>query len=177
MPIDVVRSVTAPRIARLVRRILCIAATSVLAAACGDDGLAPPGDARLAKNAEGRTAGPGGLEHRLPIRVDPTPNGRPYRAHLTATSVLVNTGSTPVRLTARECLFFDEDVEASARVDRFEPAISCGAVSSTGDLRPGESTSTMQVQLGVRSGPGIYTLKLRHALSPEFRGEVSFLIQ
>jgi hypothetical protein len=34
----------------------------------------------------------------------------------------------------------------------------------------------MEVRFGVRSGTGTYTLGLRHALSPEFRGEVSFTV-
>jgi hypothetical protein len=34
----------------------------------------------------------------------------------------------------------------------------------------------MEVQFGVRSGAGTYTLKLRHALAPEFRAEASFRI-
>jgi hypothetical protein len=32
------------------------------------------------------------------------------------------------------------------------------------------------VQFGVRSGPGTYTLKLRHSLTPEFRAEATFRI-
>ena len=98
-------------------------------------------------------------------------------ARLVVTSAIVNTSSAPVVLTARECLFQQADVETTAQLDRFEPLVSCSAVSSTRTLAPGESSSSLEVEFGVRSGPGDYSLKLRHALSPEFRGEVSFRVQ
>jgi hypothetical protein len=180
VPISVARVVAEHRkmrLARFARLFAAVAATVTLAAACGESRLSGPDGAQLAIDAQGRTAGPNGLEHRLTAQVIPAPIGSPYSAQLTVTSTVVNTGSTPVRLTARECLFFDGDFETTAQVDRFEPAISCGAVSSTGDLAPGASSSTMQVQFGVRSGPGTYTLKLRHALSPDFRGEVAFRVR
>jgi hypothetical protein len=92
-------------------------------------------------------------------------------------STIANTGSASVTLTARECLFQDADVQTTAQMDRFEPFISCSAVSSARDLAPGQTSSAMAVRFGVRSGPGTYTLRLRHALSPEFRGEVSFTVR
>ena len=155
---------------------LCSAVALVVVAGCGGSSLTGPRDAALVSGPVGRTAGPSGLEHRLTAQVLRAPIGSPYTAELLVTSAVVNTGSAAVLLTARECLFFDADVETSARVDRYEPTISCGAVSSTGNLAPGGSTSTMQVRFGVRSPAGIYTLKLRHALSPEFRGEVTFSV-
>jgi hypothetical protein len=73
------------------------------------------------------------------------------------------------------CLFLEGDVETTARLDRFEPLISCAAVSAEGDLAPGQSTE-LAVQFGVRSGPGTYSLKLRHSLNPDFRAEASFRV-
>jgi len=73
------------------------------------------------------------------------------------------------------CLFLDGDVATTAQLDRFEPLISCAAVSADGDLAPGQSTA-LTVQFGVRSGPGTYSLTLRHSLNPDFRAEASFRI-
>jgi hypothetical protein len=145
-------------------------------AACGGSSLSAPDDARLVGLLEGRTAGPSGLEQRLTARVETPLGDTPYTAELVVTSTIVNTGSTTVSLTARECLFQDADIESTARMDRHEPFILCSAFSSARDVAPGQSSGTMEVRFGVRSGPGTYTLKLRHALAPEFRGEVSFQV-
>jgi len=107
--------------------------------------------------------------------VEAPPPGSPYTALLTATSTLANTGSASAHLTSRVCLFLDADVETTAQLDRFEPTISCAAVSAEGDLAPGRSTE-LAVQFGVRSSPGTYSLKLRHSLNPDFRAEASFRI-
>ena len=147
---------------------------AAIAAACSNGSSTAPGDGTLAK-IDGRATGPSGLEQRVTTRVDAAPPGSPYTAMLTATSTLVNTGSVSAHLTARVCLFLESDVEATAKLDRFEPLISCAAVSAEGDLAPGAST-TLDVQFGVRSGPGTYTLKLRHALAPDFRAETTFRI-
>jgi hypothetical protein len=147
----------------------------VVGAACADGSPAAPGTA-LGRNSDGRAQGPSGLEQRIVTTVrEPSP-GSPYTALLTVTSTITNTGSTPVRLVSRVCFFQESDFEATAQLDRFEPLISCAAVSMEGDLAPGQSTPAMTVQFGVRSKSGTYTLKLRHALSPEFRGEVTFRV-
>jgi hypothetical protein len=163
-------------LARLARGLASLTVVAVVTAACGDSRLSGPERARLATDAQGRTAGPGGLEQRLTARVEAPLGDTPYTAELVVTSTIVNTGSTTVSLTTRECLFQDADVESTARMDRYEPFISCSAVSSARDVAPGQSSSAMEVRFGVRSGPGTYTLKLRHALAPEFRGEVSFRV-
>jgi hypothetical protein len=166
---------------RAVRRISTISTTFAALAICAlaacSDGTLTGIDGTLSESVNGKTAGPSGLEQRLTVKIDEASIGASYNAVLTVTSTIVNTGSSPVALTARECLFQDADVESTAQLNRFEPLISCGAVSSTRTLAPGESSSSMQVQFGVKSGAGTYTLKLRHALSPEFRGEVTFKIQ
>ena len=159
-----------------VRRIVVSISVMAFAAACSSGTPSSPGGANLINSPDGRAVGPSGLEQRVVTKIDPAPAGSPYTALLTATSTIANTGSAPVRLTSRVCLFQESDVETTARLDRFEPFISCAAVSMEGDLTPGQSTSPMQVQFGVRSGAGTYTLKLRHALTPEFRAEASFRI-
>ena len=94
---------------------------------------------------------------------------------LTATSTIVNTGAESAHLTARVCLFLDADVQTTAKLDRFEPLISCAAVSAEGDLAPGASI-TLDAQFGVKSGPGTYALALRHSLTPDFRAEATFRV-
>jgi hypothetical protein len=157
--------------------VLAILATlATIATACSTGAPAGPADASLVGNLDGRAVGPSGLEQRLVTKVEAAPAGSPYTALLTATSTIVNTGSAPVRVTARMCLFQESDVETTANMDRFEPFISCSAVSMALNLAPGQSTGPMNVQFGVRSGPGTYTLQLRHALDPEFRASASFRI-
>jgi hypothetical protein len=145
-------------------------------AACSDNSLSPL-DGSLFESVNGKTSGPSGLEQRLTAKVEEASIGGAYRATVIVTSTIVNTSTAPVVVTTRECLVQAADVEITAQADRFEPFVSCGAVSSTRTLAPGESSSQLQVQFGIKSGPGNYTVKLRQALSPEFRGEVTFRIQ
>ena len=79
--------------------------------------------------SNGNPVGPSGLEQRISTTVEAAPPGSPYTALLTATSTLVNTGSASAHLTSRVCLFLEGDVETTAQLDRFEPLISCAAVS------------------------------------------------
>ncbi len=156
-------------LARIVRFTSLVALTAA-AAGCSRGSPSAPGDARL-----GRALGPSGLEQRITTTVEAAPPGSPYTALLSATSTLTNTGSASAHLTSRVCLFLDGDVATTAQLDRFEPLISCAAVSADGDLAPGQSTA-LTVQFGVRSGPGTYSLTLRHSLNPDFRAEASFRI-
>ena len=138
MPADLVRIV----------RSMSFVALAALAGGCANANPSGPGDARL-----GRAVGPSGLEQRIVTTVEAPPPGSPYTALLTATSTLTNTGSASAHLTSRVCLFLDADVETTAQLDRFEPTISCAAISAEGDLAPGQSTE-LAVQFGVRSTPG-----------------------
>ena len=137
---------------------------------------ADPADASLVGSRDGKGVGPSGLEQRLVTKVEAPPAGSPYAAILTATSTIVNTGSAPAHVVSRTCFFQEADFETTATVDRFEPLISCAAVSMATDLAPGQSTGPLDVRFGVRSGPGTYTLALRHSLAPEFRAEATFRI-
>lgn len=133
----------------------------------GDDG----GPSR-----EARAVGPGGLEQRLTVVVDPEEFREPGFHTLLVKSNVTNTGSAAVPVTARVCLFFDSDVQITAQADRFEPLVSCGAVEATTRLAPGASVGSMELRYRIRSGPGLYTVRVRHALSPELRAEASFRI-
>ncbi|HUQ80240.1 MAG TPA: hypothetical protein VM076_03855 [Gemmatimonadaceae bacterium] len=174
MPIGLVREVARSRGISVVAGGLGLA--FMAAAACSSSSLSGPADASLITNRDGVAIGPSGLEQRLVTKVEAPPAGGTYTAQLTVTSTIVNTGSAPVKLTTRMCLFTDADIETNAQMNRLEPLISCGAVEGTSDLAPGQSTGSMQAQFLVRSGSGTYTIKLRHALSPQFRAEASFRI-
>jgi hypothetical protein len=125
---------------------------------------------------ETRAVGPGGLEQRLTVVVDPADFREPGFRTLAVTSDVINTGSSSVPVTARTCLFFESDVQISALADRFEPLISCGAVQQTMRLAPGASVGPLELRYRIRSGPGVYTVRVRHSLNPEFRAEASFRI-
>jgi len=157
------------------RGIVSLAALVTLAA-CSGSSLSEPRDANLVSKRDGVATDASGLEQRLTTRVEAAPATSPYTAQLVVTSVIVNTGAAPVKLTWRTCLFRDSDVETTAKVDRFEPFIACSAIEATTVLAAGQSTPPMEVTFGVRSPAGNYTLTLRHALSPEFRAETSFRV-
>ena len=160
----------------LVRAVRFTTLMTLAAALAGcADGTPSSPKGTLGDSQNGRAVGPSGLEQRIVTRVDPAPAGSPYTALLTAKSTLVNTGSESAHLTARVCFFKESDFESTARLDRFEPTISCAAESAEGYLGAGQSV-VLEVQFGVRSGPGTYTLKLRHSLAPDFRAETSFRI-
>jgi hypothetical protein len=46
----------------------------------------------------------------------------------------------------------------------------------TTQLAPGESVGPLELHYRVRSGPGVYTIRVRHSLQPEFRATASFRI-
>ncbi|MDQ3949428.1 MAG: hypothetical protein M3282_03695 [Gemmatimonadota bacterium] len=155
-------------------RTLLSLALIVTAGCAGKSPLDTTDQSALAREA--RAVGPGGLEQRLTVTVDPEDFREPGFHTLAVTSDVINTGSSSVPITARVCLFFDSDVQISAEADRFEPLISCGAVQQTTQLAPGASVGPMELRYRIRSGPGVYTIRVRHALNPEFRAEASFRI-
>jgi hypothetical protein len=155
-------------------RILLTIALTVLAGCTGKSPLDTAEQARLSRDT--RTVGPSGLEQRLTVAVDPQDFREPGFHTLLVTSDVVNTGTATVPVTARVCLFFESDVDITAEADRFEPLVSCGAVHQATQLAPGASVGAMELRYRVRSGPGVYTVRVRHALDPEFRAEASFRI-
>jgi hypothetical protein len=155
-------------------RALLSLALIVLAGCAGNSPFDAADDA--APDRDARTLGPGGLEQRLTVVVDPEDFREPGFHTLAVTSDVFNTGSAAVPITARVCLFFESDVQISAEADRFEPLISCGAVQQTTQLAPGASVGALELRFRIRSGPGVYTVRVRHALHPEFRADASFRI-
>jgi hypothetical protein len=148
---------------------------TLITAGCGGHSALDTSDqARSPRDA--RVRGPNGLEQRLTVVVDPDDFREPGFHTLLVTSDVFNTGSAPVPVTTRVCLFFASDVHLTAEADLFEPLVSCGAVQQRSDLAPGASVGPMQLRYRLRSGPGAYTVRVRHALDPEFRAEASFRI-
>ena len=143
-------------------------------AACNGQSSFDTSEARSAR--EIRVDGPKGLEQRLTAVVDPEDLSEPGFHTLLVTSDVFNTGPAAVSVTTRVCLFFASDVHLTAEADLFEPLVSCGAVQQTSELAPGASVGPMQLRYRLRSGPGVYTIRVRHALDPEFRAETSFRI-
>lgn len=174
MPVGLVRRIVRERVSPGPARALV--ALAMLASACSSGTPASPGIASTVGNADGRASAPSGLEQRLTTKVQTPPPGSPYTALLAATSTLVNTGSAPVHVIARTCLATDADIETTAKMDRFEPFVSCAAVSVETDLAPGQSIGPLEAHFGVRSGSGEYTLTLRHALTPELRAKATFQV-
>ena len=146
----------------------------VIAACNGHSSFDTSEQARAAR--EIRVDGPKGLEQRLTAVVDPEDFREPGFHTLLVTSDVFNSGSAPVSVTARVCLFFASDVHLTAEADLFEPLVTCGAVQQTSELAPGASVGPMELRYRLRSGPGVYTIRVRHALDPEFRAEASFRI-
>jgi hypothetical protein len=155
-------------------RLIPTLALTLLAACTNGSPLDTADQARLSREA--RAVGPSGLEQRLTVAVDPEEFREPGFHTLLVTSDVFNTGTATVPVTTRVCLFFDSDLEISAEADRFEPLITCGAVLARTELPPGESVGPLELRYRIRSGPGVYTIRVRHALDPEFRAEASFRI-
>jgi hypothetical protein len=150
--------------------------TFLAALACAGRSPLDTEDRTTESSQQARAVGPSGLEQRLTVVVDPDDFREPGFHTLLVSSNVTNTGSMPVTVTARVCLFFEADVEITARADRFEPFVSCGAVTQTTPLAPGASVGRMDVRYRLRSGPGVYVVRVRHILDPEFRAEASFRI-
>ena len=79
-----------------------------------------------------------------------------------------------MRLEARTCLLHDADIATTARLTRIDALVSCAAVNETRDLAPGETSSPVRQLFRIDSPPGTYAIRIRQALTPEFRAEASF---
>jgi hypothetical protein len=156
--------------ARILRLLILIAC----AACAGQSPLDTSGEAGPPRHE--RAIGPSGLEQRLTVVVDPDDFREPGFHTLAVTSDVFNTGSASIPIKTRVCLFTENDIQISAAADRFEPLIVCGAVEQTIQLAPGASVGRMEARYRLRSGAGDYTIRVRHALDPEFRAEASFRI-
>lgn len=135
-------------------------------ATAGHDGVAP----------DVRARGPAGLEQHLTVTVDPDDFRQPGAHTVLARSTITNTGSSPVGVTVRVCRVDESDVQSSAELSVFEELKLCAHDRETIALAPGASTEPLELRARVESGSGVYTIRLRHAVSPEFRAEASFRI-
>lgn len=150
---------------------ICILAV----AACGGSSpLASAGHDAVA--ADVRVRGPAGLEQHLTVTVDPDDFRQPGAHTVLARSTITNTGSSPVSVAVRVCRFDDSDFQTSAELSVFEELKLCAHVRETIALPAGASTEPLELRARVESGSGVYKIRLRHALSPEFRAEASFRI-
>jgi hypothetical protein len=127
-------------------------AVLAFAAACQSPDVAEPGRPIVSSDA----IFPGLSQT---IRVDPS---EPATADtIRISSVLKNRSWQPVAIQARFCgLGLRTDL---ALRDAF---LSCGAYSMSGTLGPGESMTETAMRI-VDSGPGSYSLRVRHLLNPE----------
>lgn len=79
-------------------------------------------------------------------------------------SMVSNRGSTPVTMTISDCgLFLDTRLDHVSVRDCFLDVIP--GVTLT--LQPGDSKAQRKT-IRVRSGPGIYRVRVKHVLEPEF---------
>ena len=152
------------------RRSLVVVAFALTACA----GSPPAGVDHLTDlSGDVRIKGPGDLEQHLSAELDPPAMLDPNVHTVLVRSMLTNRGGSTLRVRSRVCSLTDADITSSARLDRIDALVLCGAVEMTLDLAPGESTPPIEQAFGVRSGPGTYTIGIRHALSPEFRGTIT----
>ena len=161
------------------RRIAPLAPLALLALVaslgCGGSGGTPAGPLEAVPDV--RVSGPAGLEQHLVLTIDPD-GYRPEVGHiLHLTSRIENRGSSPVKVVARSCLLHDADISTTADLERMDELVSCAAVNETRDLAPGESTSQIRQMFRIDSPAGTYTIRIRHALDPEFRAEASFTVR
>ncbi len=78
-------------------------------------------------------------------------------------SVITNRGSRPIQLESRICGL---TVAGDIRLD-WPPGIGmCGGFSMSGPIAPGEARESTEIRR-VSSGPGTYTLRVKHAIHPE----------
>ncbi len=141
-------------------RTLTLAATLFALSACAAGKITSPVESTFLAN---------GLEQQ--IRIEPA--GQPFDDTgevFRLTSRLVNRGSEPVTVRVVTCwLDPKENLRASAElVARAIPG--CVAQANVLTLAPGEGGTVSF--LGQLDRPGRHTIRVRHALDPEFWGEI-----
>lgn len=142
-------------------RLIACAAAALLLAACngGVPRIAGPVDQVFAH---------GGLEQRLTVS-HPAPDEDPDWFHLKST--LVNRGDEPVHVRVVTC-WLDPKVNLRTDASFNGYAIpSCVREPNELTLEPGQSSNTLWFS-GRIERAGRYTIRVRHALDPEFWGEI-----
>ncbi|HYR11614.1 MAG TPA: hypothetical protein VEQ60_27775 [Longimicrobium sp.] len=103
-----------------------------------------------------RYDGPAGLVQTIRIADTHPATGETLRIE----SVITNEGAGPVAVTSSICgLHLETGL-------RFVPAIRCAGYSMGGTLSPGGSRVEVEEAV-IASGPGTYSVRLRHLLDPE----------
>jgi hypothetical protein len=136
-----------------------------LAAAC----TAAPPTVTLSRHGDiTRPVGPG-LEQRITL----TPSEPTTGEDLIIESVIANKGNQPVALQSRIC-----GLDLGGNLDlKWPPGFgACEGHSQGGDLAPGEARES-SARRRVASPPGVYTLRVRHALQPESWVEVRVVVR
>jgi hypothetical protein len=110
-----------------------------------------------------------GLEHRVTLTPSEPTAGGDVQIH----SVVTNRGTESVTLSSRICgLDFGGNLELAYP----NGSAVCGGFSTAGPIAPGESRTNTDVNR-VASAPGIYTLRVRHALQPELWVEMLVVVR
>ena len=137
--------------------LLSLLAPGLIAVVAGCSGTSP--SAVLSSDNDARRAVLPGLEQHVTL----TPADLVTGENVVIRSVITNRGSQPIQLESRICgLTLGGDV----RLD-WPPGIGmCGGFSMSGPIAPGHSRESTEIRR-VGSGPGTYTLRVKHAVRPE----------
>lgn len=148
----------ASRVRRPARRALLTTPLLLVLAACGGTaGGAAPAE-RIAEGDASATFA-GGLRQRVTLVPATLVNGRDVEVR----SVLVNTGPAAVDLTHRICGL---DYEGTLTLTWPPEVLKCAGYSGSLTLAPGDSIVGADL-MRVASPAGQYTLRVRHAISPD----------
>ena len=132
-------------------------------AGCADATTAIPSGSAVTR------AEPSGLEHRVTLTPSEPTAGSDVQIH----SVITNRGPESVALNSRICgLDFDGDLDLAHP----NGSAACGGYSMGGSIAPGESRTNTGLNR-VASAPGVYTLRVRHALQPELWVEIRVVVR
>jgi hypothetical protein len=114
-------------------------------------------------------AEPSGLEHRVTLTPSEPTAGRDVQIR----SVITNRGTESVTVNSRICGL---DFGGNLKLAYPNGSATCGGYSTAGSIAPGESRTNTDFNRAA-SAPGIYTLRVRHALQPELWVEVAVVVR
>jgi hypothetical protein len=136
-----------------------------LVAACG----ATTPTATLSRDGELTLPIAAGLEQRITL----TPSELTVGEDVLIESVITNQGNQPVALESRIC-----GLDLGGNLDLRPPPGSyvCFGHSQGGDIAPGDTRQSSEHRRVV-SPPGVYTLRVKHALRPESWVEVRVVVR
>lgn len=128
---------------------------AVMLGGCSEVPVEPNADAQQ-QTLTLRYDAPGSLVQTIRLSTaEPTPGDT-----LWIESTVVNEGGQPVSVESRICGL---DLRTELR---FAPQVRCGGYSMQGQLAPGDSVRSTEGGV-LTSGPGTYSVRLRHLLQPE----------